>query len=112
MKQKSKQGGARPGAGQKLKYGEATENITIRVPWSQKQAVRELVAGHLQQFQDKKIETQSDVKAKKTWMLYPLDSSGPSIESVKIKFNEPVIVGEVWTFRNDVTGFHWKFKSK
>jgi hypothetical protein len=112
MKSKSKQGGARPGAGQKLKYGEATENITIRVPMSQKKAVRELVAGHLQQFQEKKIETQSDVKAKKTWTLYPTEGSGPSIESVKIKFNEPVIVGDDWTIRNDVTGFHWKLKSK
>jgi hypothetical protein len=112
MKQKSKQGGARPGAGQKLKYGEATENITIRVPGSQKQAVRELVAGHLQQFQEKKIETQSDVKAKKTWTLHPTQQSGPGVTSIKIVFVQPVVMGEAWLVKNEATGFHWKFKSK
>jgi hypothetical protein len=94
------------------KYGEQTVPMNFRVPLSQKKAVRELVAGHLQQFQDKKIETQSDIKAKKTWTLHPTTISGPPIESVKIKFNEPVIVGDGWTVRNEATGFHWKFKSK
>ncbi len=105
MKQKIKRRGV------PKKYGEPTENITIRVPASKKPEVRKLVADHLAQYQDKKIETQSDIKAKKTWTLHPDQQSGPGVTSIKIVFDEPVVMGEVWLVKNEATGFHWKFKS-
>jgi hypothetical protein len=94
------------------KYGEQTVPMNFRVPMSQKKAVRELVAVHLQQFQEKKIETQTDVKAKKTWTLHPTQQFGPGVTSIKIVFDQPVVMGEAWLVKNEATGFHWKFKSK
>ncbi len=111
-RKKENRGGARPGSGAPSKYGEATTNMNFRVPESQKTAVRELVAGHLQQFQEKKIETQSDVKAKKTWTLHPTQQSGPGVTSIKIVFDQPVVMGDAWLVKNEATGFHWKLKSK
>jgi len=105
MKQKPKRRGV------PKKYGEQTVPMNFRVPVSQKSAIRELVAGHLQQFQDKKIETQSDVKAKKMWTLHPTQQSGPGITSIKIQFDEPVVMGEGWLVKNEATGFNWKLKS-
>lgn len=112
MKSKSKHGGARKGAGQKPKYGEATQNVTFRLPVSQVQRIRGFVAEQLEKFKEQKIETQSDVKAKKTWTLEETIRSGPALESVKIKFSEPVILGDDWVIRNEATGFHWKAKAK
>jgi hypothetical protein len=42
-----KRGGARPGAGAKRKYGEATANLTVRIPASKKQEVLELIRNYL-----------------------------------------------------------------
>ena len=44
-----KRGGARPGAGAKRKYGEATANLTVRIPASKKQEVLELVRQYLKE---------------------------------------------------------------
>jgi hypothetical protein len=44
-----KRGGARPGAGAKRKYGEATANLTVRIPASSKQEVLELVRQYLKE---------------------------------------------------------------
>lgn len=44
---KQTHGGKRPNAGRKLKYGEETENLTIRVPKSIKQNVKDLVKEYL-----------------------------------------------------------------
>jgi hypothetical protein len=44
-----KRGGARPGAGAKRKYGEATENLTVRIPASKKQEVLELIRQYLKE---------------------------------------------------------------
>lgn len=44
-----KRGGARPGAGAKRKYGEATANLTVRIPASKKQEVLELVRNYLKE---------------------------------------------------------------
>ncbi len=43
-------GGARPSAGRSQKYGEPTSNVTIRVPTSRKEEVRELVRVYLEKF--------------------------------------------------------------
>jgi hypothetical protein len=47
-------GGARKGAGKKLKYGEETVNITIRVPKSLAKAIREMIKDFLKPFEVKK----------------------------------------------------------
>jgi hypothetical protein len=47
---KKTHGGARSGSGAKSKYGEPTVNITIRVPESQKEPVRKVVADFLAKF--------------------------------------------------------------
>jgi hypothetical protein len=44
-----KRGGARPGAGAKRKYGEATANLTVRIPASKKQEVLELIRQYLKE---------------------------------------------------------------
>jgi hypothetical protein len=44
-----KRGGARPGAGAKRKYGEATANLTVRIPASKKQEVLELIRHYLKE---------------------------------------------------------------
>lgn len=47
-------GGKRPGAGPKLKYGEPTENLVIRVPKSKKAAIKKVVLGELGKYLVKK----------------------------------------------------------
>jgi len=49
-KKKETWGGVRAGAGPKFKYGEATCNITLRVPKSKKEEVKRLVYAHLKQY--------------------------------------------------------------
>jgi len=49
-KKKENWGGVRAGAGAKFKYGEATCNITLRVPKSKKEEVKRLVYAHLEQY--------------------------------------------------------------
>ena len=44
---KQTQGGKRPNAGRKLKYGEVTVNVTFRVPQSCKDEVRDIVNEYL-----------------------------------------------------------------
>jgi hypothetical protein len=57
---KENRGGKRVGAGPKFKYGEETINITLRIPKSKKEEVKELVRSYLNQFKVVK----SDVKSK------------------------------------------------
>jgi hypothetical protein len=45
----NKHGGARAGAGRKHKYGEATTNLTVRIPVSKKQEVLELIRLYLKE---------------------------------------------------------------
>jgi|688.fasta_scaffold56686_6 hypothetical protein len=42
-----KRGGARQGAGAKLKYGEKTTNLTVRIPISKKEEVLQLIRDFL-----------------------------------------------------------------
>lgn len=46
---KENRGGARIGAGRKPKYGEATTNLTLRIPVSKKQEVLEIVRQYLKE---------------------------------------------------------------
>lgn len=52
MKSSYKQGGKRPNAGRKLKYGEVTVNVTFRVPQSCKYEVMEIVNEYLKKKYD------------------------------------------------------------
>jgi hypothetical protein len=51
---KENRGGARIGAGRKQKYGEATTNLTVRIPVSKKQEVLELVRRYLKENETKR----------------------------------------------------------
>ncbi len=53
MTQKNKNGGHRPGSGQKPKYGEPTKTITFRVPQSKVEDVKVLVKKYLEMFKIK-----------------------------------------------------------
>jgi len=46
---KENRGGARLGAGRKPKYGEATTNLTLRIPVSKKHEVLEIVRQYLKE---------------------------------------------------------------
>ena len=49
-KKKENRGGTRVGAGPKFKYGEATCNLTLRLPKSKKEDVRNLVREYLRDY--------------------------------------------------------------
>ena len=58
---KENRGGTRVGAGHPFKYGgEETINITLRIPKSQKQNVKDLIYAYLEKF--KRITTQNEMK--------------------------------------------------
>lgn len=54
MKKKLTQGGARPGAGAKLKYGEPTERIYINIPASKKEDILPKIKAILKKFEIKR----------------------------------------------------------
>lgn len=54
MNQKNKNGGHRPGSGQKPKYGEPTATVSFRVPISVIPDVKVLVKNYLEKFKIKK----------------------------------------------------------
>lgn len=57
MEQKiERRGGKRAGAGPPFKYGETTINITLRIPASRKDEVKELVYKHLEKYKSKRTD--------------------------------------------------------
>lgn len=54
MNQKNKNGGHRPGSGQKPKYGEPTATVSFRVPQSKVEDIKVLVKNYLEKFKVKK----------------------------------------------------------
>jgi hypothetical protein len=48
---KTKRGGARPGSGQKKKYGEPTTTIAFRVPVSEKSNIQRMMKVALKRFE-------------------------------------------------------------
>ena len=56
---KGKHGGKRAGAGPKFIYGEETCNITLRVPASKKEEVKEMIYSYLNQFKVVKSDVMS-----------------------------------------------------
>ena len=53
---KENRGGKRVGAGPPFKYGEETCNVTLRIPKSKKEEVKELVRSYLNQFKVSKSD--------------------------------------------------------